>query len=206
MQAYGTKSEVIGMAKAGRQRRKIDTWKTKKWVKMVAPEMFGEQEIGVTFSSDLDNLVGRTVEVPLSELIGDFSKQHVTLKFQVTEVKDGKARTRFVGHHITKEYMRSLIRRKTTRIEGISDVTTKDGMKVRVKALALALGRAQKLQERMIRKIMHDVVSKHAGSMEFDRFIHDVVIGRIPSHMYREAGKIYPLKRLEIRRTEILAG
>ncbi|MFQ5800454.1 MAG: 30S ribosomal protein S3ae [Candidatus Hydrothermarchaeales archaeon] len=192
------------MAKAKRQRRKIDTWKTKKWYDILAPPMFGEQKIGETFSSDPKSIVGRTIQAPLSTLIGDFSKQHVTLKFQVIEIKDKIAKTRFVEHSITREYMRSLIRRKTTRIEGVSDVTTKDGVKVRVKAIALALGRAQELQEKLIRKLMHEVAARHAKNMEFDRFIHDVVVGRIPSAMYREAGKIYPLKRMEVRKTEVL--
>jgi small subunit ribosomal protein S3Ae len=193
------------MAKAKRQRRKIDTWKTKKWVDILAPSMFGEQKIGETFSSDPKNIMGRTLEIPLSKLIGDFSKQHITLKFQITGVEEKKANTKFLGHSITREYMRSLIRRKTTRIEGVSDVTTKDGIKVRIKAIALALGRAQTLQEKLIRKIMHDVAARYAKDMVFDKFIHDVVIGRIPSAMYRESGKIYPLKRMEVRKTEVIA-
>ncbi len=193
------------MAKAKRQRRKIDTWKTKKWFDIMAPSLFGEQKIGETFSSDPENIVGRKIEVPLSKLVGDFSKQHVTLKFQVTEVGEKTASTRFLGHNITREYMRSLIRRKTTRIEGVSDVITKDGIKVRIKAIALALGRAQTLQEKLIRKIMQDVAAEQAKNMDFDKFMRDVVIGRIPSAMYRASGKIYPLKRMEVRKTEVLS-
>jgi small subunit ribosomal protein S3Ae len=192
------------MAKAKRQRRKIDTWKTKKWVDITAPAMFGEQKIGETFSSDAESVIGRKIQVPLSKLIGDYSKQHISLKFQITDVKDKVASTKFVGHAITREYMRSLIRRKTTRIEGVSDVTTKDGVRVRLKSIALALGRAQALQEKLIRKIMDDVTARYAKDLDFDKFIHDVVVGKIPSAMYRESGKIYPLKRMEVRKTEVL--
>jgi len=192
------------MAKAKRQRRKIDTWKTKKWVDILAPAMFNSKPIGETFSSDSDSILGRIIEVQLSTIIGNYSKQHINLKFQVTDVSDSKANTKFLGHSITREYMRSLIRRKTTRIEGVGDVVTKDGVKVRVKSIALALGNAQELQEKLIRKIMHDVASRFAKDMELDRFINDVVIGKIPSVMYKEAGKIYPLKRLEVRKTEVL--
>ena len=192
------------MTKAKRQRKKIDTWKTKSWVDIVSPTLFGDQKIGETFSTDPENIVGRKIEVPLSRITGDFSKQHVTLTFQVTDLKDKKASTRFLGHAITREYMRSLIRRKTTRIEGVRDVITKDGVKVRLKSIALALGRAQALQEKLIRKIMGDVAARHAQEMEFDKFIHDVIVGKIPSAMYKEAGKIYPLKRMEVRKTEVL--
>lgn len=194
------------MAKVKRQRRKIDTWKTKKWYDIMAPSTFGEQKIGETLAADPDTIMGRTIEVPLSGLIGDFSKQHIILKFQVTEVHDKVAKTRFVEHFITREYMRSLIRRKTTRIEGVSDVLTKDGIKVRIKSIALALGRAQELQEKMIRKIMHDVAETNAKDLEFDKFVNNIVTGKIPSAMYRQAGKIYPLKRLEIRKAEVHTG
>ncbi len=193
------------MAKAKRQRRKIDTWKTKKWYDILAPPLFGEQKIGETLSSDPDNLVGRTIEAPLSNLIGDLSKQHVTLKFKITDVQDKTAKTGYVEHSITRAYMRSLIRRKTTRIEGVGDVVTKDGVKVRIKAIALALGRAQELQEKAIRKIMHGVAERNAKDMDFDKFIYDIVVGRVPTAMYREAGKIFPLKRLEVRKTEVIS-
>jgi small subunit ribosomal protein S3Ae len=87
----------------------------------------------------------------------------------------------------------------------VSDVITKDGIKVRIKAIALALGRAQRLQEKLIRKIMHDVAARNAKDMDFDKFMHNVVIGRIPSAMYRESGKIYPLKRMEVKKTEVMS-
>ncbi|RLG58159.1 MAG: 30S ribosomal protein S3ae, partial [Candidatus Hydrothermarchaeota archaeon] len=120
------------MARA-RAKRKVDTWKTKKWYDIYAPKMFGEIKIGETVASNPENLIGRVIEVTLKDITGEFTKQHIKLKFQIHEVKGDKAYTKLKGHELSREYMRSQIRRKTTRVEGIVDVVTKDGQKLRVR-------------------------------------------------------------------------
>ena len=45
-----------------------------------------------------------------------------------------------------------------------------------------------------------------AKDLEFDKFVNNIVTGKITSAMYRQAGKIYPLKRLEIRKAEVHTG
>lgn len=191
------------MARA-RRVRKADTWKTKKWVDILAPKMFEEMKIGETFSSDPSSLIGRTIETTLRDITGDFSKQHIKLKFQITDVKAKNAYTKFVRHSLSREYMRSQIRRKTTRVEGISDIVTKDGYKLRVKSIALAVGRAQTAQEKLLRKIMNGIVKKCGSGSTMDTFVRESVLGKVPSMMYKAANKIYPVRRVEIRKIRVL--
>lgn len=186
------------------KRKKIDTWKTKKWYDLIAPKMFGEKKIGETLISTPSGLVGRVVESTLRDITGDFSKQHIKLRFQVTDVKEGIVNTKFAGYSLSREYMRSQIRRKTTRIEGVTDVETNDRYKLRVKTIALAVGRAQTAQEKLVRKVMFDAVGKAAKKSNLDLFIQEVVQGRVSTNMYRAANKIYPLKRVEVRKIKVL--
>lgn len=193
------------MAKV-RKRKKIDTWKTKKWYEVFTPKMFGEAKVGDTLASDPAALKGRVVEATVRDLTGDFSKQHIKLEFQIDDVKGDKAYAKFKSHSLSRDYMRSQIRRKTTRVEGVADVTTKDGHKLRVKTIALARGRAQTAQEKTIRKIMSNKVFKAAKKAPLDQFIQEVVLGKISSEMYRAANKIYPLKRVEVRKVKMLGA
>jgi small subunit ribosomal protein S3Ae len=186
------------------RRRKVDTWKTKKWYEILAPPVFGEVKIGETPASDPASLKGRVVETTMKDLTGDFTKQHIKLKFQITEVRGDKAYTVFKGQSLSREYMRSQIRRKSTRVEGIVDVTTKDGHKLRVRSIALALGRLQTSQAKAIRKVMANIIIDTAGKEDLDSFIQDVVQGKISVNMYKAASKIYPLKRVEIRKIKVL--
>jgi len=42
--------------------------------------------------------------------------------------------------------------------------------------------------------------------LDLSQFIQDVVLGKISLDIYKDAKEIYPLRRVEIRKTEILAG
>ncbi len=191
------------MARVAR-RRKIDTWKTKKWYEVLAPPMFGEAVIGETLASEPEKLLNRTIEVTMREINGDFSKSHMKLKFEIVDVRGSKAHTRFKGFSLSREYMRSQIRRKSTRVEGIVDVSTKDGHRLRIRIIALAFGRAQTSQERAIRRILVDRIREFAEQRDLDSFVQEVVGGRISAEIYREASKIYPLKRVEVRKIKVL--
>jgi small subunit ribosomal protein S3Ae len=187
-----------------RARRRVDTWKTKRWYEILAPKGFGEVKIGETLASDPSSLIGRTVETTMRELAGDFTKQHIKLKFVITDVKGNQAYTAFKGHALSREYMRSQIRRKSTRVEGVVDVTTKDGWKLRVKTIAIAIGRVQTAQEKAIRRVMSDLVKKEAEEKDLDLLIQEIIQNRLSVNMYRAASKIYPLKRVEVRKVKVL--
>ncbi|MFQ5974836.1 MAG: 30S ribosomal protein S3ae [Candidatus Hydrothermarchaeales archaeon] len=191
------------MARA-RRLRKADTWKTKKWVDIVAPNMFGEVNIGETFSSDPSTLTGRVIETTMRDITGDFSKQHIQLRFQIVDVVGDTAHTKFVMHSLSRAYMRSQIRRKMTRVEGIQDITTRDGYKLRVKTIALAAGRAQTAQEKLLRKLMNSMVKKQGSRTNFEVFIQETVLGKLPAMIYRAANKAYPVRRVEIKKIKLL--
>ncbi len=192
------------MARATRRRKGVDTWKTKRWYEIYAPKMFNDAHLGDTLATDPANLIGRVIETSMRDITRDFSKQHIKLKFQITDVGGNRANTMFKGQSLSRDYMRSQIRRKTTRVEGVTDVQTKDGVKLRVKTIALAVGRAQTAQERLIRKVMSQTVRRVASTGPLDQFVHQVVVGKVATEIYRRANKIYPLKRVEVRKTKLL--
>lgn len=116
-----------------------DKWKLKNWYIVYAPEFFGSKEIGLTPADDPEKVKGRVIETTLKDLTGDFTKGHVKLYFQIYDVKGQNAYTKFKGHKLARSYIRSLVRRRTTRIDGIFNITTKDGYKLRVMGMVLSL-------------------------------------------------------------------
>jgi small subunit ribosomal protein S3Ae len=112
---------------------KTDGWKAKQWYNLVAPEMFGKANIGETVADVPEKLIGRVIEVTLGELTNDLSKQNIKLILKVDSVGGDSAYTKFTGHQLTQDYLRSLIKRSTSNIETNVSVLTKDGYTVRVK-------------------------------------------------------------------------
>ncbi len=193
---------------ARRSQRKSDSRKvkTKQWYKVVGPEMFGKSSVGETLASDPSNLMGRIIETTLGELTNNFSKQNTKLKFKVDQVAGDSAYTSFVGHELTSDYVRSLVKRRTSRIDSIIDVTTSDGYRVRVKPSCFTVKRARTTQVKTIRNIASNIIQEKAGTLELNQFIQEVFLGRLSLDIYKDAKDIYPLRRVEIRKTEILAG
>jgi small subunit ribosomal protein S3Ae len=191
------------MAKA-RRRRVRDTWKEKQWYNIMTPTEFGDAEIGTTPARDPNLLLKRRVESSLRELSGDFSKQYIKLYFQIKNVSGETANTNFVGHQVTTDYVRSMIRRGTSRIDAISHVKTKDGKKLKIHMLGITIKRAKSSQQKFIRETMQKLVEQAAAERNFTELVEDVLTGKLASHIYHEAKKIYPLKRVETIKTTVI--
>ncbi len=184
---------------------KAEGWKAKQWYNLVAPEMFGKANIGETVADVPEKLVGRVIEVTLGELTNDLSKQNIKLILKVDSVGGDSAYTKFTGHQLTADYLRSLVKRSTSNIETNISVSTKDGYTIRVKPSCYTIKRARANQIKAIRSVMNTVIASRAKEMDLDQFIQEVVTGKLSASIYHDVKPIYPLRRVEVRKTEIEA-
>jgi small subunit ribosomal protein S3Ae len=185
--------------------RKVkDRWKAKEWYKIHAPMMFNQIQLGETPSADATSLIGRTTEVTVHDLTGDFSKMHVKLKFKVDDVRGFEAHTIFIGQDLTSDYIRRLTRRKKTKTDHVIDVTTKDGYKVRIKPMSITDQRIQASQESAVRNLMTAETQKLAADMTISELVKAVISGELAKRLSIVSKVIVPIKRVEIRKTEVL--
>ncbi|MCS4542222.1 MAG: 30S ribosomal protein S3ae [Euryarchaeota archaeon] len=182
-----------------------DVWRTKSWYTILAPKMFGQAEIGETPADDPNKLIGRTIESTLKDLTGDFTKQNIKLMFQVNNIEGATAHTKFIGHKLARDYIRSQVRRGSSRVDAIVDVTTKDGYKLRIKGVAFSAHRANTSQEDSIRVTMINVIEKASSEKNYEQLIQEIVLGKLSEDIRRQVKLIFPLRRIEIRKTELLA-
>ena len=187
------------------KKRVRDKWRDKDWFTIVAPSYFGGTELGSVPSDDSSRLVGRVVDATLYDLTNDFAHQYLKMSFQVSEVEGKTARTIFKGHEYSRDYLRSLVRRKTTRIDTILSVATKDGFQVRLAVCAFTLTRIRTTQEHAIRAIMKRIVEEKAKVLTFDEFVQEVVLGKIASDVYNEAKRVAPMRHAGIRKSKLVS-
>ena len=131
-----------------------DKWRRKEWYDIILPRYFGETKVGETPAEEEALLNGRVFETTLAQITGDFSQEYIKMYFQVTGVEDHKATTVFKGHEYLRDYLRSLVRRRSTKVDGIYRVTTTDGYKVKIIVTAMTQVRIKSSQEHEIRAIM----------------------------------------------------
>ena len=190
------------MAKA--RRRVRDTWKEKDWYTIKTPVALEDKEIGETPARDPDYLIGRGVEVTMRELTGDFSKQYIKLRFEIDNVAGEVANTKFTGHKTTTDYIRSMIRRGTSRIDASAIVKTKDDRKIKLHVLAVTTRRAKSSQQKYMREVITELLMENAAEKTFEELVMSSVNGKLASEVYHRAKKIYPLKRVEIIKSKVL--
>lgn len=187
-----------------RRKRVRDKWRGKSWYTVLAPSYFGNVELGAVPAAEPEKLVGRVIESTLYEVTNDFAHQYLKMRFQIIEVDGKTAHTMFKGHEYSHDYLRSLVRRRTTKVEGIFDVTTKDGYNLLVAVCAFTLSRIKTTQEHAMRAIMEKVIREKASALTLDQLAQEMVLGKIASDIYNEAKKIAPLRHVGVRKSKLL--
>jgi small subunit ribosomal protein S3Ae len=181
-----------------------DKWRNKTWYMVTSPPYFGNTELGSVPAAETEKLIGRTVDSTLYDITGDFSHQYLKMYFQINEVDGKTAHTIFKGHEYSRDYLRSLVRRRTTKIDGLFKVLTKDGYNLRVAISAFTLSRVKTSQEKAIRAIMTRIIKGKAAVLTMDQFAQEMVLGKIASDIYNDAKKIAPLRHVGIRKSKLM--
>ncbi len=175
----------------------------KDWYTVLASQEFDRAELGETPADEPEKLLDRTIVTTLGEITDDFSENNTKVKFQVDEIGSDSVYTVFTGHEMTRDYVRSLVRRGTSKVDDVIVVETTDGYEVEVQPSAFAAKKADDSQEKAIRATVREMVEEKAEESTFEEFIDAVVGGRLSSALYAEAKKIYPLRRIEIEKSEV---
>ena len=173
---------------------------------VVAPSYFGNVELGAIPAQEPEQLIGRVVEATLYDITADFSHHFLKMFFQINEVDAKTAKTLFKGHEYSRDYLRSLVRRRTTKVDSLINLTTKDGYKLRIAVSALTLSRIKTSQEKIIRKMMDKTIHEKANALSLDQFVQEMVLGKIASDIYNQAKEVAPLRHVGIRKSKLLAA
>ena len=177
----------------------------KRWYTVHAPEQFDRAELGETLAEEPDQVIGRTVDTTLGELTDDAGENNTKLTFKITDVGSDTAYTEFIKHELTRDYMRSLVRRGASKIDGYVTVLTADDHRVQLQPVAYTTKKADDSQERAIRRVMIDRIEEAAAERTFEDLVDGVINGRLSSAIYGDAKTIYPLRRVEISKLTLEA-
>lgn len=181
-------------------------WETKKWFTIVAPSTFGYAELGLIPANEEKDIIGRTMEISFYDVTKDISQLPIKLRFKIVKAgEDNKAYTQLKQIEITRDYIRSLVRRGTSRIDTIKDAETKDGAKLRIMCMIITQNRIKTSQKKALRKIILNLLDEKISEMMFDELIQEIVLGKLTAELEITAKKIYPIKKAEVRKVKVLS-
>lgn len=175
----------------------------KNWYDLVAPDIFDNEEVGQT-PAEKDSMVGnRQIKVSLQDVMPSSDKYYMDVFLQVKDIDGNKAKTELVGHEVSKEYISKMINRRTDRIDHVFDVEAKDGGDIKVKLVAVTIKKANSSAITSIRNKMEELVDEKASKLGTEEFMEQIFNNEMQREINSECKKIYPLKTVEFRKTEI---
>jgi len=177
----------------------------KRWYTVLAPEQFDRAELGETLADEPEKVLDRTIETTLGDLDQEAGSNNTKLTFRITDVGSDTAYTEFAKHELTRDYLRSLVRRGASKIDATITVLTSDDYRVRIQPVAFTTKKADRSQEQAIRRIMIDMVEEAATERTMEQLIDSIVEGRLSSAIYGEAKQVYPLRRVEVQKMTLEA-
>ena len=189
-----------------RKTRKIkDKWKEKRWVTVLAPDSFNNIPVAYIPITDDKNAIGRVVEVTLFDILkGDPSQHQYKLFFQINKVTEEKATTVFKRYEYAKEFLRSLIRRGSSRINFIIDTKTKDGYVFRIKILTLSHRELNTSRKHALRLEAKKQIERIVPQMTIDEFVQAACYGKINSDIMAATKKIIRVRHVGLEKVKLL--
>jgi small subunit ribosomal protein S3Ae len=190
---------------ARRKGRVKDKWREKRWVTVIAPDSFNNVPIAYVPITDEENAAGRVLEVTLYDILkGDPSQHQYKIYFQINKVEGDKATSIFKRFEYSKEFLRSLVRRGSSKINFIIDIKTRDGYIFRIKIIALTHRQLNTSRKHALRLIARDVVNNTVPQMTIDQFVQATCYGKINSDIMAAFKKIIRVRHVGLEKVKLI--
>ena len=190
---------------ARRKGRIKDKWREKRWITVNAPDSFNNVPIAYVPITDDENASGRVIEITLFDILkGDPSQRQYKLYFQLHKIDGEIATTIFKRFEYSKEFLRSLVRRGSSKINFIIDIKTKDGYVFRVKVLALTHRPLNTSRQHALRIIARDVINKTVPEMTIDQFVQATCYSKINSDIMAAFKRVIKVRHVGLEKVKLI--
>lgn len=192
------------MSQQSAQKSALGKWAFKNWYPVYSPSVFNEVLVGETPAEDVGRLINRTIGATLFDITKDLSHLTIKLIFQIDRVEGGKAFTRFKEMELARDYIRSLVRRGSSKVMVIQDVTTSDGAVLRFEVLAVTTYRCSTSRKRGIRAAISSKLAEVTANSDFATLVRDTAMGKLSISLMDAGKKIYPLRKAEVMKLKVI--
>jgi len=189
-----------------KQKKSAEKWKKKKWYKIYAPKMFKESILGETPAEKESRLIGRTVEVPLSDVAGQKRPLAMVAKLRIVRASGDRAETELIGCRVDSGYLKRITRRRKSKVDVISDAETSDNKKLRISATVICTTKIESKKETNIRKATAELINNEAKKQNFEEFMQQVLFGGLAQKVMEKVKNIAPTQRVEVVKAYLIEG
>ena len=193
---------------ARRKARVKDKWREKRWVSVAAPAALaggGSEPVASIPITDEKNARGRVVEVTLYDILKPDPSQHqYKVYFQIDSIEGDTATSIFKRYEYSKEFLRSLVRRGSSKINFIMDTQTSDGSVFRVKIIILTYRQLNTSRKHALRLIARRIIQESVPAMTLDQFVQAACYGKISADIMAAAKKMIKIRHAGLEKVKLV--
>ncbi len=178
--------------------------KKKKWFEIVASKEFGNKVLGETLASEPSELVGRSLKVNMMNLVDDYRRQGINVKFKIDSISGESAQCRLVGYDLLRSHVRRMTRKNADKMDVSFIINSKDGAKLRIKPMVVTRNRVSAGVITSIRKKTEEFISKKSEDLKSTEIFESVIRYKLQKDLKANLLKLCPVGSCEIRSVELL--
>jgi ribosomal protein S3AE len=173
--------------------------KKKHWAQILAPKSFDNAILGETHITEKEEMLTKSISANLMTLTDDPRKQGYNVRFDVKEVKEGKAYTQVIALNMTPSAVKRLIRRGRDKVEDSFTVRIGGGRLVRIKPVLVTNTKCSKAAQTEIRLLVRKRLREQFAKMRFDDIIKEIVEMKVQRALKDLCTKTHPIRSADIR-------
>jgi ribosomal protein S3AE len=193
------------MVEDNKKRAVVDKWKKKRQFKLVAPKYFGNTEFGETVGAKPELLIGRLVKINMSILTNQVKSRNTDALLRIAKVEGSNAQTDFAGYTLKTSSLRRMFRRRTSKIEIVDTIESKDEQKIKIKFVAVTFGKQEVSKTKLIRKELENYIKKIALENSTEKFLELCMNTKeLFAEILTKVKKIAPTSLIEIEKVKVI--
>ncbi len=177
--------------------------KKKRWLPILAPELFNKTQVGEIPLVSADVAVGRMLTANLMNITHDIKQQNINVSLRIDQVTENQAHTKIHSFKIMPSAVKRMTHRRVDIIEDSSIFLTSDKVRVRIKPMLFTRGNTSSPVRKALRKGMRNIILKTVKNTKADDLFRDALSNKIQHNVIKELNALYPLKRCVIRELSI---
>ncbi len=185
---------------------KVDKWKLKKWYDVSAPKLFKEMNIGEVPANSDAAMQNRNLVIDLFSITSNPAHMYTNVHLKVYDASGTAAKTKLMAVEQLYSYIRSLSRRHKTLSELVTEVTSKDNIKMVVKLIVVANGRITSSRKDGIRDEARKVIHNYFKENNAEEIINNIIEKKLQGEITAKLSHITQISKVEIKKLEIPQG
>lgn len=191
------------MAAASKRKVMEKKVKKKRWVPILAPDIFNKAVVGEIPLTSAAAAQGRVLTANLMNITHDIKQQNINVSLQICDVKENQAFTKINSFKVVPAAIKRMMYRRTEVIEDSSLFVTSDNVRVRIKPMLFTRGNTSNSVKRALRKGMRNLILRNVRKSKAGELFSAALSNKLQYAVVKELGKLYPLKHCVIRELSI---